>query len=39
MGVGVFRFEEEVLPRPETTSRTKRPRLRRNRMKGRRRRR
>ena len=36
MGVGVFRFEEEVLPRPGATSRTKRPRLRRNRMKGRR---
>jgi hypothetical protein len=39
MGVGVFRFEEEVLPGPGATSRTKRPRLGRNRMKGRRRRR
>lgn len=39
MGVGVFRFEEEVLPSLGAPSRTKRPRLGRNRMKGRRRRR
>jgi len=39
MGVGVFRFEEEVLPSAGAPSRIKRPGLRRNRMKGRRRRR
>lgn len=39
MGVGVFRFEEEVLPSAGAPSRIKRPRLRRNRVKGRRRRR
>jgi hypothetical protein len=39
MGVGVFRFEEEVLPSSGAPSRTKRPRLRRNRMKAWRRRR
>jgi hypothetical protein len=37
MGVGVFRFEEEVLPGSGATSRMKRPRLRRNRKKGQRR--
>lgn len=39
MGVGVFRFEEEVLPSAGAPSRIKRPRLRRKRVNGRRRRR
>lgn len=39
MGVGVFRFEEEVLPSSRAPSRTKRPALRRNGMNGRRQRR
>ena len=37
MGVGVYRFEEEVLPESPVTRRTRRPRLRSNRKKGRRR--
>ena len=37
MGVGVFRFEEEVLPEPAATPRTRRPRSRSSRKKGRRR--
>jgi hypothetical protein len=39
MGVGVFRFEEEVLPHPAATRRTRRPRLSSNPKRGRRRRR
>jgi len=37
MGVGVFRFEEEVLPSSRASLRMKRPRSRRNRKKGQRR--
>jgi hypothetical protein len=37
MGVGVYRFEEEVLPQPAEIRRTGRPRSRSNRKKGRRR--
>ena len=37
MGVGVYRFEEEVLPESPARRRTRRPRLRSNRKKGRRR--
>jgi Family of unknown function (DUF6502) len=37
MGVGVFRFEEEVFPQSAATRRMRRPRLKSNRKKGRRR--